>query len=77
MKINFDRVLLGFFENRDKSPQEKRDKGVKTNRLVFLSTKWYNCLGISETISLSGNFKSKERMLLCLKKSGALPVGCA
>lgn len=77
MKINFHRVLLGFFENWDKSPLKKRDKGVKTNRLVFLSTKWYNCLGISETISLSGIFKSKERMLLCLRKSGALPVGCA
>ena len=77
MKINFHRVILGFFENWDKSPQKKRDKGEKTNRLVFLSTKWYNRLGISETISLFGDFKSKERMLLCLKKSGALPVGCA
>ena len=77
MKINFHRVILGFFENWDKSPRKKWDKGEKTNRFVFLSTKWYNHLGISETISLFGDFKSKERMLLCLKKSGALPVGCA
>ena len=28
MKINFHRVLLGFFENWDKSPQKKWDKGV-------------------------------------------------
>ena len=27
MKINFHRVLLGFFENWDKSPQKKWDKG--------------------------------------------------
>ena len=27
MKINFHRVLSGFFENWDKSPQKKRDKG--------------------------------------------------
>ena len=28
MKINFHRVLLGFFENWDKLPQKKWDKGV-------------------------------------------------
>ena len=28
MKINFHRVLLGFFENWDKSSQKKWDKGV-------------------------------------------------
>ena len=28
MKINFHRVLSGFFENWDKSPQKKWDKGV-------------------------------------------------
>ena len=28
MKINFHRVLLGFFENWDKSPQKKWDKGA-------------------------------------------------
>jgi hypothetical protein len=27
VKINFHRVLLGFFENWDKSPQKKWDKG--------------------------------------------------
>ena len=27
LKINFRRVLLGFFENWDKSPQKKWDKG--------------------------------------------------
>ena len=27
MKINFHRVLLGFFENWDKSPLKKWDKG--------------------------------------------------
>ena len=27
MKINFHRVLLGFFENWDKLPQKKWDKG--------------------------------------------------
>ena len=30
MKINFYRVLLGFFENWDKSSQKKWDKGVNT-----------------------------------------------
>jgi hypothetical protein len=29
VKINFHRVLLGFFENWDKSPQKKWDKGVQ------------------------------------------------
>jgi hypothetical protein len=28
VKINFHRVLLGFFENWDKSPQKKWDKGA-------------------------------------------------
>ena len=28
MKINFHMVLLGFFENWDKSSQKKWDKGV-------------------------------------------------
>jgi hypothetical protein len=30
VKINFHRVLLGFFENWDKSSQKKWDKGGKT-----------------------------------------------
>ena len=30
VKINFHRVLLGFFENWDKSPQKKWDKGENT-----------------------------------------------
>ena len=29
VKINFHRVLLGFFENWDKSPQKKWDKGAE------------------------------------------------
>ena len=40
MKINFHRVLLGFFENWDKSSQKKWDKGEPTDALdrkrVFL-----------------------------------------
>ena len=34
MKINFHRVLLGFFENWDKSPQKKWDKGVMGGKLT-------------------------------------------
>ena len=33
MKINFHRVLLGFFENWDKLPQKKWDKGGKKRAL--------------------------------------------
>ena len=33
MKINFHRVLLGFFENWDKSPQKKWDKGEFLERI--------------------------------------------
>ena len=35
VKINFHRVLLGFFENWDKSPQKKWDKGVIEALLNF------------------------------------------
>ena len=35
MKINFHRVLLGFFENWDKLPQKKWDKGVGRMRLTI------------------------------------------
>ncbi|MBR2714241.1 MAG: hypothetical protein IKB76_05655, partial [Kiritimatiellae bacterium] len=35
LKINFRRVLLGFFENWDKSPQKKRDKGGLRAMLDF------------------------------------------
>ena len=37
MKINFHRVLLGFFENWDKSPQKKWDKGGKSSLLNLKS----------------------------------------
>jgi phosphoribosyl-AMP cyclohydrolase len=33
VKINFHRVLLGFFENWDKSPQKKWDKGEENGLL--------------------------------------------
>ena len=36
MKINFHRVLLGFFENWDKSPQKKWDKGAAPTPLQAL-----------------------------------------
>ena len=42
MKINFHRVLLGFFENWDKSPQKKWDKGAFWVGVVDLSRIWYN-----------------------------------
>ena len=35
MKINFRRVLLGFFENWDKSSQKKWDKGVPSGAILF------------------------------------------
>ncbi|MBR2941242.1 MAG: hypothetical protein IKC14_08050 [Kiritimatiellae bacterium] len=35
LKINFRRVLLGFFENWDKSPQKKWDKGGLRATLDF------------------------------------------
>ena len=37
MKINFHRVLLSFFENWDKSPQKKWDKGAFLVGVVGLS----------------------------------------
>ncbi|MBO7206916.1 MAG: hypothetical protein J6W10_04810, partial [Kiritimatiellae bacterium] len=38
MKINFHRVLLGFFENWDKSSQKKWDKGADAWRVDLLSS---------------------------------------
>ena len=35
LKINFRRVLLGFFENWDKSPQKKWDKGELGGQVVI------------------------------------------
>ena len=37
MKINFRRVLLGFFENWDKSPQKKWDKGGAKSGVDYLN----------------------------------------
>ena len=42
MKINFHRVLLGFFENWDKSPQKSGDKGGGYSALVLFYEKEYN-----------------------------------
>ena len=42
MKINFHRVLLGFFEKWDKSPQKKWDKGVMLRWVEENGRFWYN-----------------------------------
>ena len=42
MKINFHRVLLGFFEKWDKSPQKKWDKGVEGVMVALYEKKKYN-----------------------------------
>ena len=42
VKIKFHRVLLGFFENWDKSTQKKWDKGVYRDELIEGWDEWYN-----------------------------------
>ena len=61
MKINFHRVLLGFFENWDKSPQKKWDKGEANAALLFYEVKWYNCVVMKmDDYKNSDNFQRVE-----------------
>ena len=71
MKINFHRVLLGFFENWDKSSQKKWDKGGfirvltmnlpgdMSNTFVKFRLNWLTELPASAASISSGNSSVK------------------
>ena len=60
MKINFHRVLLGFFENWDKSSQKKLDKGV--NQTIRSKCDCYDIITATYFLNVDGTPRRKVKV---------------